>query len=163
MSALEKSFSFRHAARQGFEIPTLVSLYWACRECEAPDSCLVPKRCQGVIFNYARDSFWKIALLCRPCFAKKVDWHCGGPPALAGWGIHVKMKQGREIPTRSPVLNVSPSSEDPQERLRRLVVGTWEDHYQGKRTMTLQSDGTGTMVVELTGVNAFLMGVQVAL
>jgi len=42
------------------------------------------------------------------------------------------------------------------QQLRRLVVGTWEDDYQGKRTMTLQADGTGTMVVELSGVKAKL-------
>jgi hypothetical protein len=42
------------------------------------------------------------------------------------------------------------------ERFRRLVVGTWQDDYQGKRTMTLREDGTGTMVVELEGVKAIL-------
>ena len=42
------------------------------------------------------------------------------------------------------------------QQLRRLVVGTWEDEYQGKRTMTLRDDGTGTMVVELSGVKAKL-------
>ena len=37
---------------------------------------------------------------------------------------------------------------DPRdEQFRRLVVGTWEDDYQGKRTMTLKDDGTGTMAV----------------
>jgi hypothetical protein len=39
---------------------------------------------------------------------------------------------------------------------RRLVVGTWEDDYQGKRTMTVREDGTATMVVELTGLKASL-------
>ena len=42
------------------------------------------------------------------------------------------------------------------ERFRRLVVGTWQDEYQGKRTRTLREDGTGTMVVELEGVKAVL-------
>jgi hypothetical protein len=37
-------------------------------------------------------------------------------------------------------------------------VGTWEDDYQGKRTMTLKEDGTGTMQVQLSGLNALLMG-----
>jgi hypothetical protein len=45
---------------------------------------------------------------------------------------------------------------DEDKRLRRLVVGTWEDDYQGKRTMTLKQDGTGTMVVDLDGVKAAL-------
>jgi hypothetical protein len=42
------------------------------------------------------------------------------------------------------------------ERYRQLVVGTWEDDYQGKRTMTLKDDGTGTMIVELSGFKATL-------
>jgi hypothetical protein len=42
------------------------------------------------------------------------------------------------------------------ERFRRLAVGTWEDDYQGKRTMTLRQDGKGTMLVELSGVRAKL-------
>jgi hypothetical protein len=37
---------------------------------------------------------------------------------------------------------------------RSLVVGSWGDEYQGKRTMTLNDDGTGTMVVELSGWRA---------
>ncbi len=39
---------------------------------------------------------------------------------------------------------------------RRLVLGTWEDDYQGKRTMTLRQDGTGTMEVTLSGLKATL-------
>jgi len=45
---------------------------------------------------------------------------------------------------------------DPDERFRRLVVGTWQDEYQGKRTMTLREDGKGTMLVELSGMKATL-------
>jgi hypothetical protein len=37
-----------------------------------------------------------------------------------------------------------------------LAVGTWEDHYQGRRTMTLREDGTGIMIVELAGLRASL-------
>ena len=37
-----------------------------------------------------------------------------------------------------------------------MVIGVWEDDYQGKRTMTLKEDGTGTMVVELSGWRAAL-------
>lgn len=43
------------------------------------------------------------------------------------------------------------------ERLRRLAVGTWHDEFQGKRTMTLREDGTGTMLVELSGMRARLV------
>lgn len=44
------------------------------------------------------------------------------------------------------------------ESFSQRVVGVWEDDYQGKRTMTLREDGTGTMVVELSGVQATLFG-----
>lgn len=47
-------------------------------------------------------------------------------------------------------------AESEQERSRRMVLGTWADEYQGKRTMTLNADGTGTMVVELSGWRAAL-------
>jgi len=47
---------------------------------------------------------------------------------------------------------------DQDERFRRLVVGTWEDDYQGKRTMTIRDDGTATMVVELGGLKAAMFG-----
>jgi hypothetical protein len=50
----------------------------------------------------------------------------------------------------------SPQPESPEEKRRRLIPGVWQDEYQGKRTMTLNKDGTGTMVVELKGVQASL-------
>jgi hypothetical protein len=43
---------------------------------------------------------------------------------------------------------------NPDSTQRRLVLGTWQDEYQGKRTMILNEDGTGTMVVELSGWRA---------
>jgi len=43
-----------------------------------------------------------------------------------------------------------------QEKNRRQLLGTWQDHYKGKRTMTLNEDGTGTMLCELSGVQATL-------
>ena len=46
------------------------------------------------------------------------------------------------------------AAKDAQQR--RLVVGKWEDDYQGRRTMTLKEDGTGTMIVDLKGVKAAL-------
>ena len=48
------------------------------------------------------------------------------------------------------------SSPGGDKRLRKLALGTWEDDYQGRRTMTLREDGTGTMVVELSGLKATL-------
>lgn len=46
--------------------------------------------------------------------------------------------------------------ETPDEQTRRRIQGVWMDNYQGKRTMTLQPDGVGTIVVELQGVTATL-------
>jgi hypothetical protein len=36
------------------------------------------------------------------------------------------------------------------------LLGVWHDEYKGKRTMTLNDDGSGTMLVELEGVKAML-------
>jgi hypothetical protein len=54
----------------------------------------------------------------------------------------------------SPPADSQPDSTD--ARFRRMVIGTWQDEYQGKRTMTLREDGTGTMLVELSGWRAVL-------
>jgi hypothetical protein len=56
-----------------------------------------------------------------------------------------------DVPPDRPVTGTDAESELP-----RLIVGTWQDDYQGRRTMTLRPDGTGTMVVELQGINAAL-------
>ncbi len=42
------------------------------------------------------------------------------------------------------------------EQCRKLILGTWEDDYKGHRTLTIRSDGTATMVVELKGLTAKL-------
>lgn len=60
---------------------------------------------------------------------------------------------GNEIAVASPTVSAPRSDEE----LRAKVVGTWQDEYQGKRTMTLRSDGTGAMVVELSGLKAALV------
>ncbi len=78
---------------------------------------------------------------------------------LAGWTV----SRWLAAPTSTTV--IVPSSRlqtketkaaDPDERFRRLVLGTWEDRYEGKRTTTLKKDGTGTMLVELSGLKATL-------
>lgn len=43
-----------------------------------------------------------------------------------------------------------------EEKTRRLLLGVWHDNYKAKRTMTLNEDGTGTMLVELSGLQAVL-------
>lgn len=45
---------------------------------------------------------------------------------------------------------------DEDTRYRTLALGTWQDEYKGKRTMHLHEDGTGTMIVELSGLTATL-------
>jgi hypothetical protein len=40
------------------------------------------------------------------------------------------------------------------ERVSELIVGTWQDDYQGRRTLTVRPDGTATMLVEFDGWKA---------
>ena len=40
------------------------------------------------------------------------------------------------------------------EQYRELVVGTWQDEFKGRRTLTVRADGTATMVVEPDGINS---------
>ncbi|MHB8867130.1 MAG: hypothetical protein ACYC6N_32610 [Pirellulaceae bacterium] len=65
-------------------------------------------------------------------------------------------------PEAAPATPESSSSPPPlsDQHYRELVVGTWEDDYQGKRTMTLNEDGTGTMIVELSGMQAALFAAR---
>lgn len=61
-------------------------------------------------------------------------------------------------PVESTAVAQSPATEPPDadDRLRAMALGTWHDEYRGKRTMELRADGTGTMVVELSGWTAAL-------
>ena len=45
---------------------------------------------------------------------------------------------------------------DRDQQLRGQIVGTWRDHHQGERTMTVRDDGTATMVVVFRGMKARL-------
>lgn len=49
--------------------------------------------------------------------------------------------------------SVEPGSD---EHFRELIVGTWQDDYKGRRTLTVRVDGTATMVVEPEGLNALV-------
>ncbi len=60
------------------------------------------------------------------------------------------------VPGSSGQQSASDARAHRDDLLRRLVVGTWQDSYHGKRTLTLRPDGTATMVVELTGIRARL-------
>jgi len=87
--------------------------------------------------------------------------------AIAAWAVYSRMSRpssadgpapgaagSTKLPNNPGVENPHPI--DPDERMRRLAIGTWEDDYQGKRTMTLNQDGTATMIVELGGLKAAL-------
>jgi len=52
----------------------------------------------------------------------------------------------------------SPVPMSPEAQRRALITGEWEDDYQAGREWTLRDDGTGTMVVHLDGVAAFMFG-----
>lgn len=53
-----------------------------------------------------------------------------------------------------------PTPDSEEANTRNSVLGVWQDTYQGKRTMTLNQDGTGTMLVELQGAAALLYAAQ---
>ena len=69
-------------------------------------------------------------------------------------------------PGRLKLESISPAVEDiavepPAETpapptTQQRILGAWEDDYQGHRIMTLKDDGTGVMVVELSGAAASL-------
>jgi len=74
-------------------------------------------------------------------------WWLTNDPPVAGDGL------ARDRPPTHPV-------ELEVDQTRRRLLGVWQDHYRGKRTMTLNDDGTGTMLVELSGVQATLFAPQ---
>jgi|GEM_PF-868863 len=51
---------------------------------------------------------------------------------------------------------------DADSRCRAKVVGEWEDDYQGKRHLTVNEDGSGTMVVELEGIGKKLFAARLS-
>jgi hypothetical protein len=84
-----------------------------------------------------------------------------GLAALLLWNKSASEKFAKQIAHSPPAdSDVKPTAKTPPADLdahyRKLIVGTWTDHYQGKRTMTLREDGTGSMIVELSGWQAAL-------
>lgn len=51
---------------------------------------------------------------------------------------------------------------DSDSRSRAKAVGEWEDDYQGKRHLTVNDDGTGTMVVDLDGIGKKLFAARLS-
>lgn len=90
-----------------------------------------------------------------------VDRTSGAPAPAPGRDATSAADDHRAGPT-----DMSPDISQPDPAVRddaeyqAAVVGTWEDDYQGKRTMTLQEDGTGTMIVELSGMSATLFATR---
>lgn len=69
-------------------------------------------------------------------------------------------------PSRLNLASISPAVEEAATDLpveapvpltaQQRMLGVWEDDYQGHRILTLKDDGTGSMVVELSGAAASL-------
>jgi hypothetical protein len=69
-------------------------------------------------------------------------------------------------PSRLNLASISPAVEEAATALpaeapapltvQQRMLGVWEDDYQGHRILTLKDDGTGSMVVELSGAAASL-------
>lgn len=76
---------------------------------------------------------------------------CGG---VAWWRLTLPPASAKDS---AVALNATlPTTGSVEDKARQQVIGTWQDEYQGKRTMTLHADGTGTMLVELKGAAALL-------
>jgi len=55
-----------------------------------------------------------------------------------------------------------PGAQDANARCRAKAIGEWEDDYQGKRHLTVNEDGSGTMVVELDGIGKKLFAAKLS-
>ena len=81
---------------------------------------------------------------------------------LTGVAILAIRSSSRPVEDGAPLVvsgvpgDKSVSGAETDVQLCRLAVGIWRDNYQGKRTLTLRSDGTATMLVELSGMKARL-------
>lgn len=62
----------------------------------------------------------------------------------------------RTAPRKPLAATSNPAANAEDVRMSAQVLGTWYDEYQGRRTMTLNADGTGTMLVELSGLKAMM-------
>jgi hypothetical protein len=93
------------------------------------------------------------------CRCRVAIWTAVALATLAALLVSARLRD-KPAPQSSPAAVARPApaapQSDPDAPLRRLVVGVWTDDYQGKRTMTLRADGTGTMLVELSGWRAML-------
>jgi hypothetical protein len=82
----------------------------------------------------------------------KIDSSSQRVPAAFG-GRRGNASPATHLASASPRNGHVPTTDD---EARQLVVGIWQDNYQGQRTLTVRSDGTATMVVEFDGWKARL-------
>jgi hypothetical protein len=76
---------------------------------------------------------------------------------IAYWKLTTKPPaENDDMAAAMPTPKPGDMPETEEEKARRKLLGVWQDEYRGKRTMNLNEDGRGTMVVELSGVQAFL-------
>src|SRR5262249_21245207 len=79
------------------------------------------------------------------------------PPATDDGGAgSATARNSSEIAAEKTGAAPTKPTETEEDKTRRRLLGVWQDHYKGKRTMTLKEDGTGTMVCELSGLQATL-------
>ena len=71
-------------------------------------------------------------------------------------GGNANTPPAQSVSTQKPPEARGAAPDDRDARYRDLALGTWQDEYKGKRTMRLREDGTGSMVVELSGLSASL-------
>jgi hypothetical protein len=88
-----------------------------------------------------------------------------GISVLALWGSgRIWPRAPEEAPPPEPIAPVAGPAAAPaalrDQTLAQQAVGTWEDDYKGHRTMTLLADGSGTMIVELSGLSATLFAAR---
>lgn len=62
-------------------------------------------------------------------------------------------------PDKTPVESVDPEA----ARLSKLIVGSWQQEFYGKRTLTVNVDGTAKMTILPSGVFAFGFGPKIDL
>ena len=75
---------------------------------------------------------------------------CSGDDTSGPW----EDQMGEELGSSA----TSDSEERAMSELNQTIIGIWEDDYKGKRSLTVYDDGTATMVVEPSGLNAMLVG-----
>lgn len=61
----------------------------------------------------------------------------------------------------TPSSPLAPDLEDPNASLKILLLRTWEREYHGSWIMTLQDDGTGTLLIKPSGLWGILIGEEV--